>query len=280
MTQAGGHAIPEYQIGIGLCILLAPLVIIKDISIFASCHIVADIIIILAAIYIEGYAIGKIIYTGIHPSVVPFTSILKAMQVIGICTGAFEISPLIITVYMQAREKRLFATIQFVTMLCVSVLYLTFGTFGYFAFGENVKGPVTLSLDAMKYSVDILILLYILALMPTILIQLFPAIQIIETNSTRFLDNENVIETLRIFIRLFLLIAAIWIAVAFGENYDKVLSLIGNIACAPLSYIFPGIFHLVIVARTRSEKARDIILISFGSFCFLIATILIIIGWV
>lgn len=48
------------------------------------------------------------------------------------------------------------------------------------------------------------------------------------------------------------------------SDLDKFISLIGSVCCTPLSFIFPPLFHLRAVARTRTEKVLDIVLCTFG----------------
>ncbi len=252
---------------------------VKDISIFAPLHVIADVFILVSLAAIEVFMIIRIVDSGVAPSVRPATSIFSAAQTIGIATGAFECVATIISIYKQAAIKSLFIRLQSIALACITILYVSLGLFGYLAYGVDVKGPVTLSLEQGSVAVELIQAIYILALIPTTLIQIYPLIHIVELYIAKPIQTPCARNTVRYILRAGLMIAMIWVAVFFGERYDKVLSLVGNLAVSPLSYLLPGIIHLVLVAHTTLDKLRDIVLIVFGSACFILATTLQIIGW-
>ncbi len=263
-----------------LCLILGPLVTIRDLKVFASCHIVADLIIIVGAVYIEVYSVMQFAKHGVDPSVSAFTSIMSAMRMVGIATGAFEVSAMVIPIYKESGNKAAYPFIQSCALVVVSVLYSTFGAFGYLAFGKDVRGPVTISLDQRRRDVEVIELIYILALFPTILMQIYPPIQILEHYAAlTFRENKPAKQTAQVALRVVLVVAAVWIGVLFGEKFDLVLSLLGNLVCAPVSYLFPGLIHLALVAEDRGEKARDIALIVFGLLCLVVATVFTVISF-
>ena len=221
-----------------LCIILCPLVCVRDISVFSSCHIIADIIIIVSTVYIEIYAIVNIMSNGVKASAVPYTNIFSAMEFLGIATGAFEISGVVIPIYQQAANKSSYPRIQNIAFSFVAILYGTFGTFGYLAFGDEVEGPVTISLNQRKLHVEIIELVYVAALFPTTLIQIYPPIQIIEQYTARKIRSDSLKDLVRIAVRLTLMAGAIWLAVGIGEKFDLVLSFVGNFAGGFASLIY------------------------------------------
>ena len=169
----------EWAIAIILMVFICPLVTVRDISIFSSCHIIADILIIASAIIIEVCSIVTIAEDGIGKDFSSFTTLYSAMKLIGISTGAYEINAVIIPIYTQAESKTAYHKVQYPAIITVGILYLTFGLFGYIAFGDGVQGPVTLSLNQSSWLVITVELVYIFALIPTILIQIYPAVQLI-----------------------------------------------------------------------------------------------------
>jgi len=269
---------PERYIAVVLGIILAPLVTIKDISIFASCHIIADVFIIFSAFAIVIYSIFFILQQGVATTVKPFTSIYSAVKIFGISTGAYEINAVLISIYKQARTRKDYYQARCPAIISTGFLYFAIGLFGYIAFGEAVKGPITLSMDQTLWYIEMIELAYIVALLPTILIQIHPAIQILSHHTTDKLVQGQIRELVHIIIRVAMIIFPLCLAVKFGERFEGVLAFIGNLACAPVSYVFPGIIHYYLVAETKREKIRDMMLVLFGLSCFSIATSVTIVG--
>jgi len=64
-----------------------------------------------------------------------------------------------------------------------------------------------------------------------------------------------------------------------AANLDKVVSIIGSLACIPLMFLYPPIMHYRGVAKTTSERAADIAIIIFGAICTVWITKLSIEEW-
>jgi proton-coupled amino acid transporter len=269
---------PERYIAVVLGVILAPLVTIKDISVFASCHIIADVFIMFSSFAIVIYSIFFTFQYGVASTVKPFTSIYSAVKIFGLTTGAYEINAVLISIYKQARTKQDYHQAHCPAIISAGLLYFTIGVFGYIAFGVAVKGPVTLSMDQTLWYIEMIELAYIAALLPTILIQIHPAIQIISHYTTDKLIQGQIKELIHIVIRVIIIIFPICLAIKFGESFEGVLAFIGSLVCAPVSYVFPGVIHYCIAAETKQERVRDIMLILFGLSCFSIATGLTIVG--
>ena len=277
MSYAFKFPMPERYIAIVLGVILAPLITIKDISVFASWHIIADMLIMFSAFVIVGYSIFLVFNQGIAETIVSHTSIFTAVKIFGISTGAYEINAVLISVYKQAETKEKYHNAHYPAVFSVGILYLAIGLFGYIAFGVDVKGPVTLSMNQSLWHVELIELAYIAALLPTILIQIHPAIQIMSFHTTDKINDVIVRELIHVLMRISMVIIPLCLAVKFGERFESVLAFIGSLVCAPVSYIFPGYIHYKLVADTTKEKMRDIFLISFGTCCFAISTTLTVI---
>jgi amino acid permease len=97
-------------------------------------------------------------------------------------------------------------------------------------------------------------------------LMLFPAIKIVENGlfGNRRGRNSFKIKWMKNGVRF--LLAVICAAVAFGigaDNLDKFVSLVGCVACVPLCFIFPGLFHFK-VAKNVKDKVYDSILMIWG----------------
>ena len=127
---------------------------------------------------------------------------------------------------------------------------------------------------------QIMEILYIVALFPTILIQIHPPFMITEYYTIKSIQTEWLKDLLRVILRVSIIVGAIWLAVLFGNKFDVVMSFTGNLAVSPISYIFPGFIHYMLVAQSTSDKVRDILLMVFGSMCLIFATVITIISWI
>ena len=279
ISAAYGHPIPQWSIAIALCFLLSPLIIIKDISRLSAYNIVADIAIIAASLFIEIYCGTMVANNGINPTVAPYTTLYGAMKIIGLVTGAYEANGVLIPIYKQAENKDTYFRVQIFTLITVSLLYISFGSFGYLAYGEHVKGPITISLNQALWYVEVLELCYIAALLPSILLQAYPATKVITSYTISKMDVGKMKDVVENILKILLLLLCIWLGLLFGERFDVVSAFVGNLLCAPMSYVFPGFIHYRLTATTRGEKIRDSILMAFGLFCLVVATGLMVAEW-
>jgi amino acid permease len=95
---------------------------------------------------------------------------------------------------------------------------------------------------------------------------LFPAIKIVENGIFGARRGRHSLKTKWMKNAVRLLLAVICAAVAFGigaDNLDKFVSLVGCVACVPLCFIFPGLFHYK-VTKSIKDKVFDSILMIWG----------------
>jgi proton-coupled amino acid transporter len=86
-------------------------------------------------------------------------------------------------------------------------------------------------------------------------------------------------KVVEIIIRASIMALCIVLAVVFGEEFDTVLSIVGNIFCVPLSFLLPALLHFKLVAVTKSDKVRDIVLVCFGALCMVSIIVLMVIDY-
>lgn len=267
------YPISPASVAIILSIILSPLVTIRDISNFALCHVVAVILIILFVITIEVSCVVSLTNNGLGKEFAHFTSLLSAMKLIGISTSAYEINAVLIPIYDQAESKEKYHKAKYPAVVSVGVLYLSMGLLGYLAFAKDVQGPVTLSFSQSWYIV-VAELAYVVALLPTMLIQIYPAVVVIGHYTVDRLRTGVCKDVLQILIRVLMILVPIWLGVLLDTKFETILAFAGNLVCAPMSYLFPGLIHLLVAAETTSDKVRDIALIIFGGLCFVIMTVM------
>jgi amino acid permease len=152
-------------------------------------------------------------------------------------------------------------------MIIVCIIYILIGTISYLAYGDTVQSAVIYNFPPANRLTITVQLLYSLAICLTAPLMLFPALKIIENGLFRKFRSgrdsicikwsKNVYRTI-----LCVLCAAIAYGIG-GENLDKFVALVGSVACVPLCFIFPGMFHYKICKKTF-DKVLNVLLIIFG----------------
>lgn len=173
---------------------------------------------------------------------------------------------MVIPVIEGMKEPEKFPRVLNLGMVIVTLIFILIGVIGYVAFGENTQASVVANLPKVPLSVTVQ-LLYSLAMILTSPFMLYPPLTIIEKGifgsnrsgrlNKRFKWLKNLTRSI---------IPIVCAAVSFGVgagNLDKFVALVGSIACMPLCFIFPGMFHFK-VTNKKSAKIFDVILVLFG----------------
>ena len=180
-------------------------------------------------------------------------------------------------------EPEKFPRVLAITMTIVTVIFASVGALCYSAFGSNIQTIVLMNLPVaggMTITVEIL---YSCAIILSIPLQLSPASRIVECflfgdksggRSFKVKMQKNAVRTLLICICAF---------VAFGvggPSLDIFVSLIGSVACMPLCFMFPALFHYKACAKTVKAKALDIALGVVGVVAMIFTLYITIHSWI
>lgn len=166
---------------------------------------------------------------------------------------------------MQRPER--FPFVLTLGMIIVCVIYILIGTISYLAYGDTIQSAVIYNFPPDNKLTITVKILYSLAICLTAPLMLFPALKIIEkcifSKSDSGKDSVTIKWSKNIYRTILCILCA---AIAFGiggDNLDKFVSLVGSIACVPLCFIFPGMFHLK-VSNKRQDVILNFALITFG----------------
>lgn len=166
---------------------------------------------------------------------------------------------------MQRPDK--FPFVLTLGMIIVCVIYILIGMISYLAYGDTIQSAVIYNFPEDNMVTVTVKILYSVAICLTAPLMLFPALKIIEKclfhKFSSGKDNAGIKWSKNIY-RIILCITCAAIAFGIGgDNLDKFVSLVGSIACVPLCFIFPGMFHLK-VSKKRLDVILNIALIVFG----------------
>jgi amino acid permease len=164
------------------------------------------------------------------------------------------------------KEPQKFARVLNMGMVICTGIFIFIGTIGYVAYGENTKASVVANMPKIPLSVTVQ-LLYSIAMILTSPFMLYPPLTIIERglfgmNRSGRLSLRN--KWLKNFTRS--LVPIVCAAISFGvgsDGLDKFVALVGSIACMPLCFIFPGMFHYKVTTK-KSAKILDVCLAVWG----------------
>ncbi len=149
-------------------------------------------------------------------------------------------------------------------VLVIGVIFVLIGALGYTLLGAEVETVIFLNLPTTPGVLG-LQLLYAVAIMLSFPLTVYPVIRITEQGlfgQRHGKGNERVKWQKNAYRAglVLLLGATAWLGSA---NLDKVVSLVGCLACIPLSFILPPLFHSR-VTRSPWVRAKDLALVLLG----------------
>lgn len=274
------------------CILLIPLVLIRNLAKLSIISLISSVFIVVGLIIIFYFSIIRLAANGMGDNIVNFNSSNWSM-LIGVAVTSFEGIGLILPIESSMAQPEKFPMVLSISMCVITGLFVSIGVIGYSSFGDKVKSIIILNLPQGKLSVQLISLLYSLAVFLTAPLQLFPVTKILESlifNSYLFTDKNTVskkddegklyhfsgkyntsIKWLKNLIRAALISSVCVVAYLNASNIDKFISFNGCFACIPLVYIYPPLIHLKTYKYDRQNdwkgkffKVFDYILIVVG----------------
>lgn len=280
--------VAKSHIVIAQCVLLIPLVLIRNLAKLSFTSFISSVFILLGLVIIFYFA-GIQLYTeGLGPNIEQFNAATWPM-LIGVAVTAFEGIGLILPIQASMARPENFPKVLLVSMIIITGLFVLIGVVGYTAYGENVRSIIILNLDQKNMAVQLILVLYSIAVFLTAPLQLFPAIRIGESalfNSRIFLKKSERINTeegklyqtsgkynpqikwMKNAFRAVFVVVISLLAYLNSNNIDKFVSLNGCFACIPLVYIYPPMIHLKTYGRAPNQssfmKGLDYVIIVVG----------------
>lgn len=173
---------------------------------------------------------------------------------------------IVVPIVEGMRQPEKFSWVMNVGMLIVTLIFILIGAIGYIAFGDQTMASIVANLPKTPLSVTVQIL-YSCAMILTSPFMLYPPLTIIERGifglnrsgrqELRWKWSKNLVRSL-----IPIVSAAVSFAVG-SSGLDKFVALVGSLACMPLCFIFPGMFHFLVTKR-KWAKVGDVILVLWG----------------
>lgn len=260
----------QYLIFVQLIVFL-PLALIRNIAKLSAFALVADVFILAGLLYIFGTEISVIADKGIAK--VELFNPKDFPLLIGTAVFSFEGVGLVIPISDSMREPRKFPAVLTGVMLFLIVLFGGAGVLAYLAFGSEVQTVVITNLDSKSKLVQAVQLLYSLAILLSVPLQLFPAVRIMENGLfTRSGKSNPKVKWMKNGLRFAIVMFCAGVSWAGARDLDKFVALVGSFACVPLCYVYPAMLHYKACARTLRAKVADVLLMIFGSIAAIYTT--------
>ncbi|KAJ5156743.1 hypothetical protein N7492_009546 [Penicillium capsulatum] len=261
-------------------VIFLPLSLIRDISKLGFTALIADVFILLGLLYIYYYDVSTLVSNGGISDIISFNPSTWSMF-IGTAIFTYEGIGLIIPIQESMKQPRRFPGVLAGVMVIITLIFLSAGALSYAAYGSKTKTVILLNLPQDDKFVNVVQLLYSLAILLSTPLQLFPAIRIMENELfTRSGKYNPYIKWKKNAFRFFLVIVCAVVAWCGADNLDKFVSLVGSFACVPLIYVYPPLLHLRACARSKRQAIADVVLAAFGVICCVYTTALTISNWV
>ncbi|KAF3387693.1 Vacuolar amino acid transporter 3 [Penicillium rolfsii] len=269
----------KYLVLLQLVIFL-PLSLIRDIGKLGFTALIADAFILLGLLYIYYYDARTLIGNGGISDIKAFNPSTWSMF-IGTAIFTYEGIGLIIPIQESMKQPRRFPGVLAGVMVVITLIFLSAGALSYAAYGSATKTVILLNLPQDDKFVNVVQLLYSLAILLSTPLQLFPAIRILENELfTRSGKYNPYIKWKKNAFRFFLVFVCAFVAWGGAADLDKFVALVGSFACVPLIYVYPPLLHLRACAQSRRQAFADMTLAVLGVICCIYTTALTLQNWV
>ncbi|KAI8352870.1 transmembrane amino acid transporter protein-domain-containing protein [Choanephora cucurbitarum] len=270
---------PKYYIWIILAVII-PLCWVRKIAKLSPTAIIGDVFIAFGLICVLYFCSSQINDHGVGPNLVMVNQNTFGLM-IGTAIFSYEGIGMVLPIVNGMKDPKKFPLVLNLGMLICAVVFTLIGSIGYIAYGETTQASVVANIPRAPLSTTVQVL-YAIAMIFSCPFMLYPPLTIIEkyvfgdrsgTKSQKIKWGKNFVRSL---------IPLICAAISFGvgsENLSKFVSLVGSVACMPLCFIFPGLFHFKITTR-KVAKIFDMGLVFFGLLCMAYTLYVNINSWV
>lgn len=260
----------QYLILMQLVIFL-PLALIRNLAKLSTTALVADVFILAGLIYIFGSEFGIIAERGIAK--VQLFNPKDFPLLIGTAVFSFEGIGLVVPITDSMREPHKFPMVLTGVMIFLLFLFGGAGALSYLTFGSDISTVVIVNLDTSSRLTQAVQLLYSLAILLSVPLQLFPAVRIMENGLfTRSGKMDWAVKWKKNVFRFSVVMGCTALSWVGAKDLDKFVAFIGSFACVPLCYVYPAMLHYKACARTWKQKAADIALGVFGMIAAIYTT--------
>jgi proton-coupled amino acid transporter len=235
----------------------------------SSLLIFATLCMLFTMSVVSFFAGSTVISDGVNDDVVWGVKTDTCLIFIGMVAFLFGKIGVIIPIRDIMQNKAQFTTCLTYSLWTICAIFSFFGGIGYLAYGASQKiknggGMVTLALDQGNVFVQFTELVFIVSLVPSFALMIYVPVRIWERALYGGWPRSCLRTWLKNLWRMVFVALICYLAVVSGKTFDKVMAIFGSLFGGPLTYFWPAVFHLRLVADTLAQKLRNWFLICFG----------------
>mmetsp|Transcript_87298 Transcript_87298/g.167906 ORF Transcript_87298/g.167906 Transcript_87298/m.167906 type:complete len:527 (-) Transcript_87298:80-1660(-) len=237
---------------------IAPFTWIRQIRYFACTNAVATTLVVLTLIYMLCSFTSQLAERNFTaaPSVKMF-ELRGTLVYFGTAMYAFEGIGFLLPLERSMADPDKLNLVVCWTMSGACLLQVIFAGSAYLLYGAGTASIVTISLGSGGMlggmaAVELVQLAWVVEVLLTLPLQLFPAVQILEPlffPRGTFRRRHSGQKWRKNIVRCGLLLLCMLVATCGYSSVDNLIALIGALGCVPLAVVFPPLFHCVLVAR-------------------------------
>ncbi|KAJ1886566.1 hypothetical protein LPJ66_009570, partial [Kickxella alabastrina] len=255
-----------------------PLSFVRKIKKFASISVIGNFFILIGLGYLFVYDFWSLAVNG--PAKVVQFNPSKFPLLVGTAAFSYEGISLVIPIVESMEHKEKFNKVLTSSLVICAGLFVSIGALSYLTFGDAIEPVVLLNLPSGSMWTLGIQLLYSLAIIMSVPLQLFPAIRILESGLfTRSGKGNLVVKTQKNLFRTLVVVVVALVAVFGAEKLDNFIAIVGAGACIPLSFLFPPMLHYRVFANTLGAKIKDMALIAVALFGLVYVTYISVDTW-
>lgn len=259
-------------------LLYVPLAFVRKIKKFASLSMVGNVFILFGLGYLLYYNLWSLIVRG--PAEVVHFNPSKFPLLVGTAAFSYEGISLVIPIVESMEKKEQFNKVLTASLTICAGVFVVIGAMSYLTFGEKVEAVILLNLPNDSVWTLGVQLLYSLAIMMSVPLQLFPAIRIIESGIfTRSGKGNPIVKWQKNLFRTLLVGFIAMVAIFGAEKLDNFIAIVGASSCLPLSFLYPVMLHYRALASGWWAKTKDMVLILIALFGLVYVTYISIETW-
>jgi len=235
-------------------LLFLPISLYRNINNIQKMALLADLFICIGLLYLYYYDVKTIVTRSGFADYVNFNPSSWTL-LIGTAIFTFEGVGLVIPIQSGMRDPSKFPMVLASVTVIMSVIFISMGALSYAAYGSNTKTVIILNMPQDDKLVNGVQFLYSVAILLSIPLQIFPAIEITSQQLFSRTGKYNPwIKWKKNCFRFFMVILCASIAWAGADDLDKFVSIVGSFACIPLVYIYP------VSVSPKSPHARPLLI--------------------
>ncbi|KAJ2706523.1 hypothetical protein FB645_001533 [Coemansia sp. IMI 203386] len=246
----------EFWIAVQL-LPLAPLCLIRHVRGFSKVALVSVVGIFAGLAYVLFTSTRTLVQNGFGPNVISFNH-KQFPLFLGSAAYTFEGYALILPIATAMRRPQKISLLLVLVMTLCAILAIAVGGLSYAAFGSTTQPIIILNMPSQSAITQTLRIIYGLAIIGTTPLMMFPTFKLLEPllfggRSGKVSVSVKAGKTV---FRLSMIIAVLFVAAKGIERLDRLVAIIGGVACVPLAFVYPPLLHLRVFGSGSSLRAR------------------------